>query len=331
MTNNITFTIGDKPAELLSATITTDQDSYYWQANITVPPASYALIDQNSKEPILLKITINGTAWAFILEDVKDNRQFIGYTYTLTGRSITALLSSDYATFKNGLNDTLYARQIADTALEYTDYHIEKWNIPDWLIPENTYAYSGKTPIGIIADIAQATGAMLQSHRTDKTFSLIPKWKIPAWELANTTPDVSVPASVIVSISGEKQTTSRANVVYLNGNEGSGKGACVYRQGEAQNSLASNIANALYTDLAPMRAAGIAALSQTGKHKTETVKLPWMQKYNIRLAELGELWQIKEIGDTWQGRITGINISVALENDAPTVWQTLTIDRYLDE
>jgi len=78
-------------------------------------------------------------------------------------------------------------------------------------------------------------------------------------------------------------------------------------------------------------AAGMAALSDTGIHKTETVLMPVSEKYGIPLAQLGQIWQIQEPEGHWQGVITGITLTVESENGAPKITQSAVIDRYMDK
>ena len=54
-------------------------------------------------------------------------------------------------------------------------------------------------------------------------------------------------------------------------------------------------------------------------------------KYAVERAGLGEIWEIQEPTGNWQGAVTGITLAVEIENDAPTVWQTVTIDRYIGD
>ena len=109
------------------------------------------------------------------------------------------------------------------------------------------------------------------------------------------------------------------------------KGALVWREGTDQTPEAALREHALYTDETAHRAAGIHALSETGTHKIETVTLPWAEKYQLPLASLGAVWAFTENGSTWQGVIKGIQVEVTLDNNAPVVTQTLTIDRYMGD
>lgn len=331
MHNQISCSIDGKAVNILSANIKTDMQSYCWQGEITIAPADFAKIDRNKAkgdEP-LIDLNINGTRWVFALEDVRDNRQFTAYSYSLSGRSITARLGADYAKTKTGvIKEALYARQIADSVLQYTDFTIGAWEIADWLIPADTYDLSGKSPLAVIADIAQAAGGFVESDKTAKKLYVKPRWQKPAWELAGATAQVIVPSSVIVSISGQLQTQPRYNAVRLHG---SSKGKLIYRQNEDKALEAGVQHHALYTDDAPMIAQGIALLSESGKHKLETLKMPWHERYHISLAQLGELWQVNEHSGAWRGVVQGVSIEISLDNDAPIVWQNIVLDRYLDK
>ena len=331
MQNHISCTIDGKAVNILSANIKTDMASYCWQGEVAIAPADFAKIDRNKPkgdEP-LIELNINGTRWIFALEDVRDNRQFVAYSYSLSGRSLTARLGADYAKTKTGvIKEPLYARQIADSVLQYSDYQIRAWEIADWLIPADTYDLSGKTPLAVIADIADIAGGFVESDKTAKKLYIRPRWRQPAWEIAQTTAALEVPSSVIVSISGQQQSSPRYNAVRLHGNS---KGMLIYRQNEDRAAEAGVQHHALYSDTAPMIAQGKALLSESGNHKAETLKMPWSDKYRIPLAALGAIWQVNESGGAWRGVVQGVSIEISLEGDAPTLWQTVTLDRYMDK
>ena len=331
MQNHISCTIDGKAVNLLSANIKTDMASYCWQGEITIAPADFAKIDRDKAkgdEP-LIELNINGTRWVFALEDVRDNRQFINNSYSLSGRSITARLGADYAKSKAGaIKEPLYARQIADKVLQYTDFSIAAWEIADWLIPADTYDLGGKTPLAVIADIATCAGGFVESDKVAQKLSIKPRWTAAAWEVVSAKAAVIAPSSVIVSLSGALQTQPRYNAIRLHGNA---KGKLIYRQNEDRALEAGVQQHALYSDDAPMIAQGKALLSDSGKHKQETLKMPWHEAKNIPLAKLGEVWQVQEMGDTWQGIVQGISIEVSLDNVAPTIWQNIVLDRYLDK
>ena len=78
------------------------------------------------------------------------------------------------------------------------------------------------------------------------------------------------------------------------------------------------------------RAAGIAALSDTGTHKIESVKLPFATQYGVTLPELGSIVQVNESTGYWRGVVQGVRLDLTPEKGVKRVDLTLSIDRYLD-
>lgn len=108
--------------------------------------------------------------------------------------------------------------------------------------------------------------------------------------------------------------------------------AHVYRDGTDKQPQAANLSSALYTAASVQRAAGIAVLSESGTHKSETVTLaPPSEKYAIGRAKLGEIWRFDEPDGAWWGVIMGIELRVAMAGDVAEVWQVLSVDRYLGD
>lgn len=338
MHNKITADLNGEPLDLLALTLTTDTTSYCWQGDITLSPASFAKlgIDQRAAgDEAVITLRINGNRWDILAEDYRDTRKFIGHSYTVTGRSITAKLGADYAKGRHTRYDNQrFARQIADEQLHLLPYRIAAWEAVDWLIPGDTYTVSGQTPIEVIADLAKAAGAYVESHPYEAQLFVRPVWRQPAW--GKPTPALTIPANLILSVSGQRRISERCNAVRLTPaaeqiGGAKAKGGLVYREGTDQQPEASTLTHAAYTDLDVMRAAGIHALSETGTHKIETVTLPWTEKYQLPLATLGAVWAFAEAGQTWQGVIKGISVAVELDNGAPVVTQTVTIDRYMGD
>ena len=338
MHNKITADLNGEPLDLLALTLTTDTASYCWQGDITLSPASFAKlgIDQRAAgDEAVITLRINGNRWDILAEDYRDTRKFIGHSYTVTGRSITAKLGADYAKGRHSKYDAArYARQIADEQLNLLPYHIAAWEAVDWLIPGDSYTVSGQTPIEVIADLAHAAGGFVESHPFEAQLFIRPVWRQPAW--AKPTPALTIPANLILSVSGQRRISERCNAVRITPaaeqiGGAKAKGGLVYREGTDQQPEASTLTHAAYTDLDVMRAAGIHALSETGTHKIETVTLPWAEKYQLPLASLGAVWAFAEQGQTWQGVIKGVSVAVELDNGAPVVTQTVTIDRYLGD
>ena len=335
MQNIIKATVDGQPIGLFSASFTADTAGYCWQGSLTVSPDDFAKINPDVRpkgREAEIEVQINADTFVIIAEDYSDNRRFGQKSYTVTGRSVTARLGADYAPKGRGTyRNPIYAQQIATEVLRPTGVDLDGWAMADWLIPGDVYSLTDKTPIAVLQELAQAAGGFVESDRARAVVRFKPKWKKASWEVSDAPADVSVPVSVIFSISGQRNVSERANGVYVWPSHNKGKGADVYRNGSNREPRASALTNTLYTDQPVLLAAGIAALSETGVHKRETVSLPVSDKYAIPMANLGEIWQINEPTGSWQGVVVGVSVEVKIENDAPVVTQNLTIDRYFDE
>lgn len=330
--NVITATIGGIAVNLLSFNIKTDLNSYCWQGNIDITAKDYDKIKHKldvprGSEPMVIAV-VNGKPLAFIAEEQQRSRKFAQHSHSLSGRSVTARLGADYAISQGGLIDQAsYVSQIVAQQLNGLSVSLLDWGINDWLVPAGAYSVANKTPIAVISDIAAAGGGFVTSDPSQATLSVKPRWPVAAWQLASATPDVIVPIDVISDISDKKRTNPRYNTVLLNS---ASEGGEVYRQTQGRDAASPTQDHSLYTDRDAIVPAGTAILSDSGIHGDYTLKMRWADKYNVQLAELGGIWQINDPEGAWRGVITGVSVDIDRNNDVPTVWQTITIDRYLD-
>ncbi|WP_230660519.1 hypothetical protein [Psychrobacter sp. I-STPA10] len=332
--NIITATVGGIAVDPLSFSIKTDMSSYCWQGSIDITAKDYAKIKAKldvpqGNEP-LINVVVNGFTFTIIAEDQSRTRKFANHTHSIGGRSITARLGADYAGTQSGLSDQAnYASQIVNQQLNGLSISVQDWDINDWLIPANQYAVTGKTPIAVIADIAQACGGFVTTHPNEPTLSLKPRWKKPAWELATATPDVTIPADVILNMTDTVNKATRFNTVMVVGDT---VGHEVFRARQGRDSDAPTQNHTLYTDQDVTVPKGMAILSDSGTHAIYTLKMLWSD--DVPLAKLGQIWQVNDTlegGDgAWRGVVTAISVNIELDNGAPKIYQTVTVDRYLD-
>ena len=330
--NTVTATLGGIAIDPIDFNIKTDLDSYCWQGGIKISDSQYqkvkAKIDvARGNEPLVI-VVVNGVSYSFIAEEISRNRVFGNYSYSISGRSITAQLGKDYAHSQGGtINQDLYASQIINMQLADLPFSIDRFEVKDWLIPAGTLNTSNQTPISIISQIAQACGAEAISDPLEPKLSIIPRWKKPAWEMATATADLVIPMGVVQSISDQKRVNPRYNTVTLIGRTEASE---VYRSLQGRNLIAPVDNSVLYTDRDCVVPKGIQILSDSGTHGLYTLKMRVADKYNMPLVELGQILQISDPEGAWKGVVTGISLDVGRDNDAITVWQTVNIDRYFD-
>lgn len=330
--NTVTATLGGIAIDPIDFNIKTDLDSYCWQGGIKISDKQYQKVKAKldvarGSEPLVI-VTVNGVSYSFIAEEVSRNRVFGNYSYSISGRSITAQLGKDYAHSQGGtINQDLYASQIINMQLADLPFSIDRFEVKDWLIPAGTLNTSNQTPISIISQIAQACGAEAISDPLEPKLSIIPRWKKPAWEMATATADLVIPMGVVQSISDQKKVNPRYNTVTLIGRT---QGSEVYRNLQGRNLIAPVDNSVLYTDRDCVVPKGIQILSDSGAHGLYTLKMRVADKYNMPLVSLGQILQISDPEGAWKGIVTGVSLDVGRDNDAITVWQTVNIDRYLD-
>lgn len=330
--NTVTATLGGIAIDPIDFNIKTDLDSYCWQGGIKISDKQYQKVKAKldvarGSEPLVI-VTVNGVSYSFIAEEISRNRVFGNYSYSISGRSITAQLGKDYAHSQGGtINQDLYASQIINMQLADLPFSVDRFEVTDWLIPAGTLNTSNQTPISIISQIAQACGAEAISDPLEPKLSIIPRWKKPAWEMATATADLVIPMGVVQSISDQKKVNPRYNTVTLIGRT---QGSEVYRAREGRNLIAPVANWYLYTDRDCVIPRGIHLLSDSGTHGLYTLKMRVADKYNMPLVELGQILQISDPEGAWKGIVTGVSLDVGRDNDAITVWQTVNIDRYLD-
>ncbi len=338
MYNELSANIGginiDEP---MSFSIKTDMDSYCWQGSIEISPDDYEKVKHKlevelGKEP-LINVTINNHRFAIIAEEQSRSRQFVNYSHSLSGRSLSARLGADYAKANSKIFQLdSYAGQLVNEQLADLPISVEEFAVEDWRIPAGIYSVSDKTPIAVIADIADACGGFIVSHDYDAKLSIKKRWKVSAWELATATPDVIVPLNPIVSTTEKINKATRYNVVKLFGIE-SKLGDGIYRELEGRDIEAPSQTNSLFTSEKATVAKGCQILSDSGTHAEYVLKLPWSSDSvgEIPLAELGQIWQVNDEDEkSWKGVVTAVGVDVKVNNKVAEVWQSVTLDRYLD-
>lgn len=329
MLNKITATAGDVVLDPLSVNARADMSGYCWSCDMTLSPDDFAKLNldqQKLGDEVLITLTINDDVFVFMAENDSDTRQFPNKQYTVSGRSQTAKLGADYAVHGQGvIAYDLYASQIAQQQVADLGFEVE-WEAVDWLIPANTYVLTDKTPIAVIQDLAQVAGAFVYSHPSERKLFVKPRWRVPAWELNTASPALTVPSNIILKIRGQKNVQTQCNGVFVWGSTTAGN---VMRQGTDGEPRAEVRNHVAYTDLQVCQSAGVAILSDTGTHKTETVTLPIMAKYGLGIAEIGRVWRFNESHGAWNAVVQGVAISVSVENDVPVIKQDVTADRYL--
>lgn len=331
--NTLSARCGSLKLNPFAASAQSDMNGFYWSCSVDLPPDDFAALQLNERQTgdeAVIEVVFNRTQkFVFLAEEVSDNRVFGKRSYTVSGRSLTAKLGADYAQFKKGLvAQELYAQQIAREVLADLGFTLN-WQIADWLVPSSVYSLNDKTPMAVLADIAQAGGGFIASDPEKPVINVLPRWQVAAWRLNHSSASVSVPANVILAIKGNQHSQAQYDAVFVYADHEQGRAAKVVRQGKSGDQEAATLTHPLYTDLTVCEAAAIAALSDSGNHKTETIALPYLPEHGLNLAQVGQIWRFSETNEAFNAVIKSVQLSASVQNDVPRITQVIRADRYL--
>lgn len=317
-TAQIVRAAGGQDIPAASVSIEVDIDSTSWQFSATVP--TVAIAESLEGEEVI--ITINGHDWRVIVDGWTDNRAFNQMSATISGRSLTAELSSSLALTRSFTSQsTATIQQLAQA--ELPEGWTLAWDAADWLVPAEVWSYQNQAPIDAIKTLAEAAGAFVVPGMAARTLSIIPRYKTAPW--LNQVADIEIPEAIMLSMGRSRTRRTTTNGVWVTGGN-AGVTAFVRRDGTAGNILADETTNALITDVVGARALGIRLLAGAMPSSMDTIELPLSSDTGLILP--GTTISIPA------GIGTGHGVKVSASRDSTNrlvVSQTLEVERILLE
>jgi len=204
------------PLPVTAMAIETDFESWCWGFSATLAgPDAWALVQPN---PLACEVlaTINGQSWKFLLDVPSTNRTFNNDQVTLRGRSRSAWLHDPYTPSTS--RDETAARemvQLGEAALLDTGWTLD-WQLENWVVPAGRYS-SWNTPIGALLRLVQTTDDGLYTDPLLPILTAQKRWPMASWLLDAATVDLSIPESVIISLSQSPVYSLPLNGVYVSG------------------------------------------------------------------------------------------------------------------
>lgn len=307
---------------LKDVTIATNADFYCWSISGTGPAHLLEQLAPVDGLPPRISVTVDGMSFVFAVT-VSRNRAFGKWTASVRGESTTALLTAPYLPVQTwlGVQDAT-AQQIATEALAYTDATLD-WQIPDWLVPAGAWSYQG-TPLQAVLRVAESVGAVVSSHPTAERLIVTPRYPHLPWDWASATPDVQMPAAVIVTDSLQPQSHPAYNAVRVLGGAVGGIQADVVRRLSARDKSAPQVQDNLITDQVAARQRGSVVLASSGKKSQHVMTMPVLTGgTNPGILQLGQLLEVADTDGTWRGLVRGVSVSTSL----PKMRQQVTVER----
>lgn len=321
----------DAPIQITSVNVGIDKDSFCWSFSATVAYTDLDLIEPSVDGPVEVELGINGFRWRWIVESYSERKQFAKTDISVTGRSLTALLTEPYAA-KRTYNHTGASFAAALAAAELNRDGISSgfdldWQLIDdlgWPVPANTLNYDNLTPIQAIQKIAEAGGGFVSAHPEEPTVIVYPDYAAPVWQWGAVTPNKSIPFDLVLSKSMQWQEKPAYNGVYVAGVV-SGVTAFARISGTAGDYQAPMYVDRMSCDVQAARQKAISILSEGGKQAMVTLDMPMHN--SIGLITPPMMVEVTGDGTDWLGRVHSVSISVSLNNGV-TVRQSVQVERH---
>ena len=284
-----------------------DWNSYCYSASLSV--VGKEAVDLIAAQK--LEANINGHIFRFFIEQWNEQINFLGSEASANGRSLLSELDEPSATKQVFSSDSdVSAKQMCETILENTGWALD-WQIDDWLIKSNSLSIYD-TPIRAVIRIAKTSGAIIHDDGKEKVIHIKPRYKVKTWNLSGATPDISIPSSIITTVSNSITRQPVYNGVYVIGTTKNGVAEFVKRSGTNGVPTAEQVSDDLITDTVVAINRGIAELcAKNGDYYTTTITMPVMDD----LVNLGDILEVNIKGNTIKAIATAVKIMAAKDRD----------------
>jgi hypothetical protein len=321
VTNQVQFVRASDgfPIPATSIAVDGDGDSWAWQFTASLP----RIRDAESLEGEEVIITINGHEWRCIVDGWSDNRSWGQQSATVTGRSLSAELSSSlYLPRSYTESNTRTLIQLAEQ--ELPDGWVLDWKADDWVVPGGLWSYSSLAPIAVIQQIAEAAGAFILPCMNARRLTVLSKYAVKPWELMTRDADISIPESIMITLGRQRARGQSADGVWISG--GNGFAGHVKRSGTAGGNTLSDVSHNLIVDPTGAGALGTALLAKSLSRSTDSIEMPINADTGLILP--GQMIQTP----SGRGYSRGLRASASVSNDRKlTVRQAIEIERPLVE
>ncbi len=271
--NSLSVTRLDNGEEInvLDGNYSTDRSCWCWSYSLTVPASQIGKLEPINGQPVILKITVNGTEHQMLLENRRRSRKFAQDTYTLIGRSQTALLAAPTAPLRSFLQENdRTSVQLCQAELDrvFSDT-VLNWQLIDtlgWIVERECLSYSNLAPIDAIKMVVESGGGFIYSEKGSNTLTIKPLYKKTFWDVLSIAEyDRMLPESAVVSQSTDYQIYPDYNGITLT-NDRKALVAQVKRTGTSADTLLQPENNPLFNHVS-MGAYGKAKLAKAGWSK----------------------------------------------------------------
>lgn len=309
-------------------TLGIDVDSFCWTANFNIlGQKAYDLIKPNGRNLTQLEVNINGMIFSLFVATVNRSKSHGKTQYTAVAYSPLKLLSFPYAP-KRSFTQTSSrtASQLVSDELTGTGLILD-WKSPDWTVAANIHSYQDKTAMGAILDVVNAIGAVIQPSLDGTTVKIAPRFPVSPWNWSTAVLNHTVSTGQFISIGDSNVPKDNPNRVYVYGENNSGVGGRVTRQGTNGANLLPDVVNKYITTGNAAQERGRIELAKNS-YLNEVSMVTYVDT-NVGVFLPLELVEFTEInGDKWRGQV--VATSIACKRNGTALLQNIKVLRYYE-
>lgn len=220
----------------------------------------------------------------------------------------------------------MLAQQLAQHILTLNGVGIDwdvDWQIEDWLVPADTWVHHG-TWMGALTELAQAVGAYVQPHNTDKCVRILPRYPVMPWNWSSVVPHYDLPAGLAEVRATDFVDRAIHNRIWVGG-EGAGVAGWITRAGTAGDQVAEQVIHPLITAAQAQRMRGAAELANTGSQEYVTLTLQVLPQTGLILPGT---WVRHSFPSASGREIFGIVRRLDVGWQSPTLRQSITLETH---
>lgn len=323
-----------EPIEVTSVSIGSSIDAWGSSYDLELADSGQlALLKPTATGPRQVEISLNGYTWTAIIESYARRREWSSSGVTLTGRSRTALLAAPYAPGRvKATSEDRSVAQLVDEELADTGFTAQYATV-DWVVPAGAWFYDAAPALDAISRLAEASGAVVQSHPANKTLTVRARYPESPWHWRERTPDHVIQEDVVTNESLQMRSAPLYDAVVVTG-ELAGKGVTckVRRSGEAGQMFAPQVSSPLINTAAAGAERGRNVLSDRGEQAAIDLVLPLFPG-PLKPGEVGRILPldlVEVVGEegAWHGLCTAVRTEARAGENALVIEQTITLERH---
>ncbi|WP_238381542.1 hypothetical protein [Stenotrophomonas maltophilia] len=296
-------------------------------------PTQLSLLKPTAGGPRQFEVSLNGHVWTGVIESFQKQREFADGGARLSGRSRTALLAAPYAPARVKVANEdrsmaqLVAEELADTGFT------SQYETVDWTVLAGAWFYDASTPLDAISALAEASGAVVQSHPQDLSLHVRASYPVSPWLWRDTQPAHVVQEDIVLTESLQMRSAPLYDAVVVTG-EIPGKGVTckVRKAGEAGQLYAQQVSSRLISVAAAGAERGRNVLSDRGEQAAVDLTVPLFPK-PLKAGKVGaimplDLVEVVAAEGTWHGQCESLRIEVVIDQQAVVIEQAATLERH---